>query len=204
MKYTIDSEICKKHGISLGAVLYLLTLVLNEPITQDTVKEAWRLGAIMSHKTLPNGDIVSVTLEKKGAEIVGEILSDSTYEPTNENRFVLLAEKLRELYPKGKKEGTAYMWRDSNSVIAKRLETLSKKLIKETGKDFTDEQAISATERYIATFNGQYTYMQLLKYFISKRTVVDGTIEETSQLLSYIENEGQDDVTPRDWVDRVV
>lgn len=204
MRYIIDSDVCKKYGISIEALLYLLTLVIERPITQDTIKEAWNLGAILVHDTTPDGDITSVTLEKRGAEIVGEILSDSSYEPKKEDRFLLLAEKLMSLYPKGRKEGTAYMWRDSKSVIAKRLETLYKKLEKTTKQTFTDEQAINATKRYVESFNGCYTYMQLLKYFISKRTVTGGTIEETSQLLSYIENEGQENVTPSDWTDRMV
>lgn len=204
MKYIIDSEICEKHGISLEAVLYLLTLSLGKSINQDTIREVWKLGAIMVHATDSNGNITSVSLEKHGIEIVNEIISDSTYNPTGEDRYLRLAEQLIELYPKGKKEGTAYMWRDSKSVIAKRLETLANKLKKTTGQTFTDEQAINATRNYIASFNGNYTYMQLLKYFISKRNSVDGVTEETSQLLSYIENEGQENLTSSDWTDRVI
>ena len=203
MKYIIDSEVCKQHGISIEAVLYLLTLVLEKPITQNTIKEAWNLGAVLAHETDSDGNITTVTLEKKGADLIGEILSDSAYNPVREDRYLALAEKLMALYPKGRKEGTAYMWRDSKSVIAKRLETLANKLKKTTGQTFTDEQAVNATKRYVESFNGCYTYMQLLKYFISKRTVVDGSIEEVSQLLSYIENEGED-TNPRDWVDRVI
>lgn len=203
MKYIIDSEVCKQHGISIEAVLYLLTLVLEKPITQNTIKEVWNLGAVLAHETDSDGNITTVTLEKKGADLIGEILSDSAYNPVREDRYLALAEKLMALYPKGRKEGTAYMWRDSKSVIAKRLETLANKLKKTTGQTFTDEQAVNATKRYVESFNGCYTYMQLLKYFISKRTVVDGSIEEVSQLLSYIENEGED-TNPRDWVDRVI
>lgn len=202
MKYVIDSEVCEKHGISIEAVLYLLALVLNKSITQDTIKEAWRLGAIMVHESTPEGNIKVVSLEKKGRDIIGEILTDSAYDPSDgKERFLNLAEKLIELYPKGKKEGTAYMWRDSKSVIAKKLETLAKKLEKTTGQTFTDEQAINATKKYVEGFNGNYTYMQLLKYFISKRTIVEGTIDETSQLMSYIENEGQEDEV--NWMDNV-
>jgi len=204
MKYIIDSEVCEKHGVSLETVLYLLALFLGKPIGQKTVQEAWHLGAIMAHDTDSNGNITTVSLEKHGAEIVHDIISDSTYTPTGEDRYLKLAEQLIELYPKGKKEGTAYMWRDSKSVIPKRLETLANKLEKTTGETFTDEQAINATKAYVASFNGNYTYMQLLKYFISKRNIIDGVTEETSQLLSYIENEGQVDTNPRDWVDRVI
>jgi hypothetical protein len=105
------------------------------------------------------------------------------------DRYELLAAQLREIFPKGRKEGTSYMWRDSNSIIAKKL----KALVSKYGECFTDEQAINATRKYVESFNGNYRYMQLLKYFISKKVVNDGEVEETSQLLSYIENEGQSD-----------
>lgn len=204
MKYIIDSEICEKHGISLEAVLYLLTLSLGKSISQETIREAWRLGAVMVRDIDSNGNIVAVSLEKHGVEIVNEIISDSTYNPTGEDRYLRLAEQLIELYPKGRKEGTAYMWRDSKSVIAKRLETLANKLKKTTGQTFTDEQAINATKAYVASFNGDYTYMQLLKYFISKRIIREDGSEEVSQLLSYIENEGQENLTNSGWTDRVI
>ena len=42
--------------------------------------------------------------------------------------------------------------------------------------------------------------MQLLKYFICKRTTGFGNAtEDNSQLLSYIENEGQEDSINNDW-----
>ena len=46
--------------------------------------------------------------------------------------------------------------------------------------------------------------MQLLKYFISKQKVVDGTIEEESQLLSYIENAGQEAKQRDDWMSTMI
>ena len=67
-------------------------------------------------------------------------------------------------------------------------------------ENFTDEQAINATRKYVNSFNGDYQYMQLLKYFICKRTTGFGNAtEDNSQLLSYIENEGQEDNINNDW-----
>ena len=124
------------------------------------------------------------------------IILDGEYKKNKkENRFNILADKLRELYPEGRKEGTNYYWRDSTKISARRLKALDKKY----GIDFTDEQAINATKRYIDSFNGNYTYMQLLKYFIMKSVLKDGELEETSQLLSYIENENQVNNTNTDW-----
>lgn len=200
MKYTIDEDVCNKHGISIEGLLYLLTLVLKKPITQDTIKEVWNLGAIIVNKT-ENGKILSASLDKAGENLVTEILDDSTItnSATSIDRFIILAEKLIQLYPKGKKPGTAYMWRDSKVVIAKRLKSLCDR----TKANFTDEQAVNATKRYIESFNGNYTYMQLLKYFISKRAVIDGSIEEVSQLLSYIENEDSEQLD-NDWTTRTI
>ena len=53
-------------------------------------------------------------------------------------------------------------------------------------------------------FNGDYTYMRILKYFIwkdEKKLNQNGElyIEETSDLASYIENEGQEDSIENDW-----
>ena len=115
-------------------------------------------------------------------------------------RYENLAIKLRELFPEGKKAGTNYYWRDSVAIIAKRL----KALVKKNGECFTDEQAITATKEYVSSFNGNYQYMQLLKYFISKQKVVDGTIEEDSQLLSYIENAGQEAKQRDDWMSTII
>lgn len=209
MRITIDSEVCTQNDISLEAVLYLLSLTLNKPITQKTIKEAWNKGAILVHETAPNGDILSVTIEKQGKELVDTILTESTFDVTStseekEDRYLRLADKLREIYPKGRKEGTAYMWRDSRAVIAKRLKSLAEGLAKENGISFTDEQAINATRKYVESFNGDYKFMQLLKYFIWKSS--DENIrDKNSQLLSYIENEGQDDTTTnRDWTTELV
>lgn len=209
MRITIDSEVCAQNDISLEAVLYLLSLTLNKPITQKTIKEAWNKGAILVHETAPNGDILSVTIEKQGKELVDTVLTESTFATTptseeREDRYLKLADALREIYPKGRKEGTAYMWRDSRAVIAKRLKSLAEGLAKENGISFTDEQAINATRKYVESFNGDYKFMQLLKYFIWKSS--DENIrDKNSQLLSYIENEGQDDTTTnRDWTTELV
>lgn len=115
-------------------------------------------------------------------KIIDGWLNNTTYERNEKERYLELANKLRALYPEGRKAGTNYMWRDSQVAIAKKLKSLTDKF----GAHFTDEQAIEATKRYIASFNGDYRFMQLLKYFILKRD--NDKQEETSQLLSFIEN----------------
>jgi hypothetical protein len=126
----------------------------------------------------------------KDKDLVTKIIVDSDKEvQDNTLRLNELAKSLQELYPQGKKEGTQYYWRDSTSVIEKKLKTLVKKY----GNCFTNEQAIAATKKYVDSFNGNYHFMQLLKYFISKNVIKGGEVEEQSQLLSYIENMNQAD-----------
>jgi hypothetical protein len=103
---------------------------------------------------------------------------------------------LRELYPKGKKEGTTYLWRGSVAEIAKKLKTLVVKY----GCKFTKEQAINATKEYVKSFNGNYTKMRLLKYFIVKLDKdFDGNINFVSEMMSIIENEDDLDTHNDNW-----
>lgn len=192
MKLCIDVETCSKNGLSVGEALYLASLYFDSPIQKKVVGKMTSKGYIVYNCLDENKEPQGVKLTDAGEDIVETVFLNSEFREAGKDydRYDLLAEKLRELYPKGKKPGTNYMWRDSNAVIAKKLKSLVKRL----GVSFTDEQAINATKKYIASFNGDYRYMQLLKYFISKQVVVENTLEETSQFLSYIENEGQEDI----------
>lgn len=185
MKLVIDSEVCKSKGLTLEEfiVLYLNSKNIDISKTINSIIEKKVAGKDLFN---PNAVVLSSNSRKLLEEIILD--SDKTV-ATNNKRLESLAEKLRELYPEGKKQGTQYYWRDSNSVIVKKL----KALVKKYGDCFTDEQAINATKKYVESFNGNYQFMQLLKYFISKNVVKGGEVEETSQLLSYIENAGQED-----------
>ena len=70
-----------------------------------------------------------------------------------------------------------------------------KRFFKKYVNDFTNEQIIQTTEKYVEGFNGSYQYMRLLKYFIFKEKVgANGEIEGDSELISYIENTDDEDL----------
>ena len=47
---------------------------------------------------------------------------------------------------------------------------------------------------------GNYRYMRLLKYFIFKESLnANNEVEGGSELLTYIENEGQEDTLKDNW-----
>lgn len=185
MRLTIDSVILSKYDLTMDEMIVLM-LCKNKINIKDTVKSLLDKDIGVAH---PNNPDIVLFREKEDNLLKDIFLESNDVVIKRADRYELLAAQLREIFPKGRKEGTSYMWRDSNSIIAKKL----KALVSKYGECFTDEQAINATRKYVESFNGNYRYMQLLKYFISKKVVNDGEVEETSQLLSYIENEGQSD-----------
>lgn len=131
---------------------------------------------------------------QNGDELIALVQSESSFENAIFDRALELAKKLKPIFPKGKKDGTNYYWAEGVLLIAKRLVIFFRKY----GDKFTDEQIVDATQRYVASFNGNYIYMQLLKYFIFKDAVgAGGEVESKSELLNMIENKDEDNTLYR-------
>lgn len=195
MKYVIDIDTIDKEGLEVDDFLYLLSLYLSKPIiTKKCYEKVSSKGYTYCISLDKNKDPDKIELTQEGVNIVESILHDSKTIVLEEENIEDLATAIRELYPKGKKEGTAYMWRDSQAVIIKRLKSFFLKF----GR-YSNDEIIKATKKYVESFKGSYTYMQLLKYFIIKKSIIGGEMEETSQLLSYIENVEDNDVND-DWL----
>lgn len=109
---------------------------------------------------------------------VKKIVSDKALK----TRFEALAPKLMEIFPLGNKPGTSLKWRGNIASITERL------LKVYSLTEFTDEEAIAATKSYVDSFNGDYTAMRVLMYFICKNVIKGGEIEKTRDFLSYIED----------------
>lgn len=123
---------------------------------------------------------------------VKKIVSDKALK----TRFEALAPKLMEIFPLGNKPGTSLKWRGNIASIAERL------LKVYSLTEFTDEEAIAATKNYVDSFNGDYTAMRVLMYFICKNVIKGGEIEKTRDFLSYIEDirsNPQQSTLRKDW-----
>lgn len=199
MKLYFDVHECEKAKVPVDVALYVASLYLNQLITSRTFQEVCSRGLIEFDGFDLKREPINARLTQTGTDLIENIFLDSEFNLSNseENRFDKLAKKMQELFPTGKKPGTNLMWRDSQAIIAKKLKTVAKKY----GAKFTDEQALEATKKYVESFNGDYQFMQVLKYFISKRNNITG--DETSQLLSYIENSGEEVTTNESWRDSV-
>lgn len=190
----LNKEIALQNGVTIGEVLLLLGI--HNKVNFDESK----MGLIQKGLiTADRNDLfqrIGWRLTNKGAEILDSVIMDSGKQQESDDRLIQLATKLKEIFPKGKKDGTNYYWTEGVSLIARRLKLFFRKY----GDTFTDEQIIQASERYVKGFNGNYQYMRLLKYFILKEKVgAGGEVEGDSELISYIENSGQEEDLRNDW-----
>lgn len=194
MKLFVDTDKVDKD-IGVDGLLYLTALYLGCVINKETIDKLNNKGLIFIN-SFEDGIPDDVSPTKESAEIVeGTYANMEISGKEDDDRFNNLADKLRELFPTGRKPGTQLQWRDSTKIIAQRLKIFVKKF----DVKFTDEQAIEATKKYISGFNGNYQFMQVLKYFIMKAGKEDGTSVVNSQLLSYMENTDCTDNLSDDW-----
>lgn len=190
----LSKEGCQKNNVSIGEALLLLSIHNNADLNVAQ-KELIRKGYI----TADRNDLfqqIGWRLTNKGTEVIDSVIVDSDKKSKPDERFTQLATRLKGVFPKGKKDGTNYYWADGVALIVRRLKLFFRKY----GDTYTDEQIVKAAEKYVQGFNGNYTYMRLLKYFIFKEKVgAAGEVEGDSELISYIENAGQEENLRNDW-----
>ena len=183
---------CRKHNLLLSEGIALLAI---STTTDDTYKSLVDKGLI----TKANGTMQSLN-RKYNATEKGIILADELIADSEENIVVKedsikeLADKLRSIYPEGKMAGTSYYYRCNRADIVRKLKSFFRRY-----GEYTTEQIIEATQRYVNSFNGNYTYLRLLKYFIWKDENKDGETLQVSQLADWIENKNEVNTTNSDW-----
>lgn len=204
MRIVLDTEVLKeKEGID--QILYLLSISAGCPISVDTFESARQNGLLKFNQLYDRRFPMpkDIELSDTGKYTLESALAASNCNSRTKEKIIVLANKLRELFPAGKKPGYAYLWRDSESCIVDRLE----KFFLKYGDNHTDEEIINATKKYVDSFNGNYQYMQLLKYFIWKNKVtgeevvrgrVVGEVEKQSQLAAWLEDT-EDKSTIQSW-----
>ena len=192
MKLIIDSDACLNNGTCIGEVLLLYEYALK--ISPESMKQSLiDKGYITSAGNLFD----RYTATDKAVKLLDNVLADSSVD--DDTKITELATKLKELYPKGKKEGTNQFWADGVSIIVKRLKIFYKKY-----GFYDNDIIIKATEDYIKSFNGDYRFMKTLKYFLwSEKVNKAGEVEPTADLLTYIENAGEIDELSDDWLNEL-
>lgn len=173
MKLIIDDAKVKKYKLSIEEFLYLI--LLYRSVNLSEIKDS-----LLKKRFIINSQ-EGYTVTEKG---IKKLISFNGCLPEKMD-YEKIAKSLQSIYPEGKKEGTNYIWRDSTVIIVRKLKTLVEKY----NCFFTEEQAIKATKEYVESFNNDFTYMQILKYFLLKTiTFEDGIREVSSEFMSRIEN----------------
>ena len=192
MDININEEICKKYGLDVSEVLAVLLI--------KTCNDIPKLFSILEEKEIVVRDLMQgYMVTQRWDDVVSTILLDSDVKAPSPDRLENLATQLMEIFPKQKKLGTCHYFRGNRKDIILRL----KKFFKLYGK-YTDEQIVTAAKKYVESFNGDYSYMRILKYFIWKDEVKinsegDRYVDEVSDLANWIENAGQEEDLRNDW-----
>lgn len=191
MKYCIEETVANKHHLSINELLGLM-LFKNGCNPQQLINK-------MLEKELITQDMFgNYNITRHWDDELQKVLLESDKEIPKDNDLNYLVGELREIFPKGIKTGSA-AWRGNRREITLRLQ----KFFKIYENRYSDDAIIDATKRYVESFNGNYTYMRILKYFILKDDVKlgeDGNryIEQISELANFLENEMEQ---PQDFCD---
>lgn len=196
MTISINDKVCTDNGITMPQLLALLLVKTGENIPK-LLQDLESKEMIVRETSLLEDNYI---ITQRWDNVCCNIILSSDKDVPNDTHIEELAKELMELFPKGKKPGTNTYWRGNLKDTKLRL----KKFYKLYGNKYTDNQILDATKKYIGD-HVDLSYMRVLKYFIWKDIKkVDsegiGYIEETSDLASYIENEGQ---TEDNWLNEV-
>ena len=186
MKYVIDDVIVAKSELTLPELFALLLVK-----TGANVKEV--LDGLAKKEAVVEQTVGKYLITQRWSDMSDNILLSSENTIPTDEELIPLAEKLMQIFPQGKKPGTPYYWKCNKREVALKL----KSFFKLYGAQYTEEEIISAAYRYVESFNGDYRYMRLLKYFIWKK---DGEQGEISELATFIDNAGQEDEGDNSWV----
>lgn len=181
MKYCIEENVIQRHHLSINELLGLM-LFKNGCNPQQLINR------MLERELIVQDMFGNYIVTQHWDDELQKVLLESDAEIPKDNDLNYLVGQLREIFPKGIKTGSA-AWRGNKREITLRLQKFFKIYDK-----YTDEELISATKKYVESFNGNYTYMRILKYFILKDEVKIGEdgnryVEQVSELANFLENE---------------
>ncbi len=193
MVIKFEDKAVKDKGLTMNQFLILLNLSQKFNPTSEDFDILRKKNLILLDNAL--GERIS----NRGIEALKEIAIMSELDKNTKRNVDDLVVKMQSFFPEGKKAGTTQYWRSNVPDVTKKLRAF----FRDYG-NHDDEVIIDATRRYVESFAETHnTYMQLLKYFISKENKVSG--EKVSELMAYIENAGSDKVsTNKDWTSNLV
>ena len=196
MKFTIDEAVVTRLGMDLPSLFATLLVKTGADIEQV-------FSNLVKKEVLVKEILGGYSVTPRWNDVCNNILLTSEKTIPKDEELEPLALELMSIVPQTKMPGTPYYYKCNKIEIILKL----KKFFKLYGM-YPYEDIVNATKRYVASFNGDYRYMKLLKYFImkdEKRTDAEGKgyIEETSMLATELENKESLDVNSDNWVNEL-
>jgi len=195
MKLDLTPKLLTKHKLTLPQLFLLLSI--REEKLSATLDELLQRQAIVKEK---DGYFITQHFN----DIVDELMSDATGLIDDEEWLESLAKDFAKTFPQGKMPGTPYYYRCNTHELVLKFKKFFISHPEYKPSEQMKRRIIEASKRYnLEMDNTNPRYRTLSKYFISKLKPVtdeEGVThnEEVSQLASYLENEGQEDVTSSD------
>ncbi len=197
MRITIDKSIIDKYGLTPAEALYLL--FLNQLTEREQEEDVFKKLIAKLYVGTFEGKKRFLTVA--GADILSRLILDTKALDMNlpaDQELQDIVAAMQQEYPAGMKpEKTPYglkpsntAWRGNKTELVERL----KKFFARYGNNYTKEQLVAATKKYVESFKGKdNTFMRVLPYFIMKRERKlnsEGitSIEEVSVLANFLEN----------------
>jgi hypothetical protein len=182
MKITIDEDVVRSTSTEDGVTLTMpevIACILTElsDTGHNVIDDLVDRGILVYENDLYTKRIRPFVKYKK---LIRRILLSSDNSIPKDSELIPLAQKLKAIYPTGKKN--SQYWQDSLSAIVDRLKGLYRHFPEI--KKYSYEDIVNATQKYIDSFGTDRTYMKTLSYFLWKKK------EEsvTSELLMVLEN----------------
>lgn len=181
MKYIIDESVCKKHNLTFTDTLCLLFLKSCGGEYSKVIERLKQEEKIASPLISFENSIDNLAITPRWDDELCELLLESDNSIPSEDRIVNLVTQMRELFPKGMKINNS-AWRGNIRELRLRMQ----KFFKMYG-DYSDEDILKATKFYVDSFNGDYTFMRILKYFILKSEIKQHQGED-GEIISQVED----------------
>ena len=112
-----------KNNITINEIIALL--MINYQCNIELIAESLKNKGYIVYNTELFAK-VPYKITNSGAEIIESVTADSMVTKDNDASLISLADELKKIYPKGKKDGTNYYWADGVQLIVKRLKLFFK------------------------------------------------------------------------------
>ena len=182
---TINEDVLNKEGLTLAQCLLCLLVAVSGDINQE-------LHSLIDQGILvPTAQKGKYLIKSDYVDKIKDILLNSDKEIPKNFELESLYERLKELFPTGRKTGTSVYWRGNRKDVIRKLQVFTKNY----GK-YSADQIYEATKHYVERMQTNLAYMRTLPYFIGKFG--------ESDLATELENMNEDsDFNNTDWTESI-